>query len=172
MGRKRRKPKLPKSQEPAKPVGEERREELDYWPRLTNPHGYRYYFHPKHHGAGHPTVSRWRLDVSRQEEFSIFETAAHLDLADSKGNLYNVRKADDGTILELGVFHEQIARFWKPSAPTGAWHGHPHWPVGAGGPDNLAKQKNRPDRSVFDKLVVQGVLSKVQSHRLNNARHI
>jgi hypothetical protein len=169
MGRKRRKPK---SQKQAEPPGVGRQEERDLWPHLTNPHGYRYYFHPKHHGAGHPTVSRWRPDVSRQEEFRVFENAAHLDLADTDGNLYNVHKADDGTVLELGVFHEQIARFWKPSVPREAWHGHPLWPVRAGGPSNLAKQANRPDKSVFDKFVELGVLSKVQSHRLNNARLI
>lgn len=172
MGRKPRKPKRPKLQKPATPPTDRSREDLDYWPQLTNPLGYRYYFHPKHHGAGHPSVSRWRPDISREEEFRIFEIAAYLDLADTDGDLYNVRKAGDGTILELGVFHEQIARFWKPSVPTGAWHGHPLWPVRAGGPSNLAKQANRPDKLVFEKLVEQGVLSKIQSYRLNNGKLI
>ncbi len=149
----------------------ERREAPNYWPEPTNPKGYRYYFYPKHHGAGNATDSRWHPEISRQEEFTIFEIAVRLDLADEGGNLYNVRKAADGTILELGVFHEQVARFWKPSTETEAWHGHPLWPVEAG-PSNRARQENRPGRSVFRKLVEQGVLSKAQSHRLNNGKNI
>jgi len=144
----------------------------DYWPEVTTPRGYRYYFHPKHHGAGNATVSRWKPDVSRREEFTIFEIAVRLDLAGDDGNLYNLRKAADGAILELGVFHEQIARFWKPSVPTEAWHGHPLWPVEAGGPSNRAKQANRPGKAVFRKLVEEGVLSSAQSHRLNSIRNI
>lgn len=108
MGRKRKSRK--------KPSEREQRGNPDYWPETTNPKGYRYYFHPKHHTAGNPTVSRWKPDVSRSEEFQIFEIAVRLDLADEDGNLYNVRKGPHGAILELGVYHEQIARFWKPSA--------------------------------------------------------
>jgi hypothetical protein len=93
-------------------------------------------------------------------------------LADEDGNLYNVRKGPDGAILELGMFHEQIARFWKPSAATEAWHGHPLWPIDAAGPSNRAKQANRPGKSVFRKLVEQGVLSAAQGHRLNNGKNV
>jgi hypothetical protein len=164
MGRKRKSTK--------KPTVEEQRGNPLYWPEVTNPKGYRYYFHPKHHRGGNTTESRWKPDVSRQEEFTIFEVAVRLDLADEDGDLYNVRKAADGAILDLGVFHEQIARFWKPTVPTDAWHGHPLWPVGAGGPSNRAKQANRPSRSVFRKLVEQGVLSEAQRHRLNNGKNV
>ncbi len=164
MGRKRKSRK--------KPSEREQRGNPDYWPETTNPKGYRYYFHPKHHTAGNPTVSRWKPDVSRSEEFQIFEIAVRLDLADEDGNLYNVRKGPHGAILELGVYHEQIARFWKPSAPTEAWHGHPLWPIDATGPSNRARQENRPGKSVFHKLVQQGVLSAAQGHRLNNGKNV
>ncbi len=143
----------------------------DEWPEVTKPKGYRYYFHPKHHGTCRATVSCWRLDVLRPEEFTIFEIAVCLDLADEHGNLYNVRKSPDGMILKLGKFDEQIARFWKPSTPTEAWHGHPHWPVETG-PSNLAKEKNRPSTAVFRKLVEQRVLTEAQSRRLNNGKHV
>jgi hypothetical protein len=163
---KRKVPKLPKR------LFKRTQETLDYWPEVTKRRRFRYFFHPKHHGAGDPTDSRWKPDVTKSEEFNIFNIADDLDLADEDGNLYNVRKAADGTILELGVFHEQLARFWKPRAAADAWHGHPLWPVGADGPSNRGKQSCRPGRSVFHRLVEQGVLSERDSNRLNNGRII
>ncbi len=153
-------------------TGQQQRGDTDYWPHLTDPKGYRYYFHPKHHGAGNVSVSRWKTDITRREEFRIFEVAVRLDLSDEDGNLYNVRKAADGAILELGVFHEQIARVWKPKSQTEAWHGHPLWPLEAGGPPNRAKQVYRPAKSVFRNLVEKGVLSEAQIHRLNNGKNV
>jgi len=149
----------------------ERRGNQDYWPHRTNPKGYRYYFHPKHHGGGSSTDSRWKPDITRREEFTIFEISVRLDLSDDRGNLYNVRKGADKTVLELGMFHEQLARFWKPSGDH-AWHGHPLWPVSAGWATNRGKEAHRPDRSVFRKLVEQGVLTEQQSYRLNSGRNI
>lgn len=166
MGRKRKVPKLPKR------LYKRSQETLEYWPEVTKRRKYKYFFHPKHHGAGGPTDSRWSPDVSRAEEFSIFDGADEKDLADEDANLYNVRKAADGSILELGVFHEQIARFWKPRATADAWHGHPLWPIEAGGPSNRARQSCRPGTLVFRRLVEQGVLSERDSYRLNNGKNI
>jgi hypothetical protein len=162
-----------KKQQKQKPkrLFKQRRDKSDYWPHPTKPHGYRYYFHPKHHGAGSVTDSRWKADVSKSEEFAIFEVAAQLDLCDAQGNLYNVRKGPDQRILELGVCHEQIARFWKAPQPD-PWHGHPLWPVVIEIQTNRASQVYRPDSSVFSKLVKQGVLTEQQSRRLNNGKNI
>jgi hypothetical protein len=91
MGRKQRKAKRPRLQKPAEPPTRRKRDDLNYWPHLTNPYGYRYYFHPKHHGAGKPTDSCWKHDVTKSEEFRIFEIGAQLDLCDECGNLYNVQ---------------------------------------------------------------------------------
>ena len=147
------------------------REDQDHWPHLTNPHNYRYYFHPKHHGAGSSTDSRWKPDISKAEEFSIFELAAPLDLCDNEGNLYNVRKASDDEFLELGIFHEQIARFWKPSGSE-AWHGHPLWPVETDSFTNRSTQKCRPEKAVFDRFIERGVLNRWQCDRLRSGKHI
>jgi hypothetical protein len=162
MGKKRKKPKR---------LFKQARGNQDYWPQLTNPRSYRYFFHPKHHGGGSPTDARWKPDITQNEEFTIFEIAVRLDLSDESCNLYNVRKAANQTILELGIFHEQIARFWKPSAGE-AWHGHPLWPVVTDSPHNRSRQKHRPDGSVFRKLVEQGVLSERDSHRLNSGKNV
>ena len=80
-------------------------------------------------------------------------------------------KRVDDTILELGVFHEQIARFWKPRGED-AWHGHPLWPVVTDMANNRMRQEYRPDRSVFRKLVDQRVLSPTESDRLNSGKII
>lgn len=147
------------------------RKKENYWTEPTNPGGYTYYFHPKHRGNGSPHDSRWKLEVTLREEFGIFESAVGLDLSDESGHLYNVRKDVGGSILELGVFHEQIARFWKPRGDH-AWHGHPLWPVWAGRPSNRANQIYRPSRVVFRKFVEQGVLSESQGHRLNSGKNV
>ncbi len=143
----------------------------ELWPHPTVPHGYRYYFHRKHHGGGSPTDACWHPSITRQEEFTIFEISAQLDLSDARGNLYNVSRAADGGIRELGIFHEQIARFWKPVASE-PWHGHPLWPVVTDLPTNRGSQAYRPDTSVFSKLVEQRVLSERDSHRLRSGKNI
>lgn len=89
----------------------------DFWPVRTNPKGYTYYFHPKHHGGGGRTDSQWSSDITRSEEFGIFEVAVRLGLSDESGNLYNVRKDAGGSILELGTFHEQIAVLESAAIP-------------------------------------------------------
>lgn len=167
MGKKRK----GRKQEKPKRLLRQRRGNQEYWPQLTNPRSYRYFFHPKHHGGGRPTDSCWKADITKGEEFLIFEISVRLDLCDERGNLYNVRKAADDTILELGVFHEQIARFWKPRGEN-AWHGHPLWPVVTDLPNNRIGQDYRPDRSVFRKLVEQGVLSERDGDRLNSGKII
>jgi hypothetical protein len=149
----------------------ERGNSRDVWPHSTARNKYRYYYHPKHHGGGGPTDSRWCPDVSQQEEFTIFELADTLDLSDERNNLFNVRKSDDGKIHELGVFHEQIARFWGPSG-NDLWHGHPLWPVVTESAINRSGQEYRPSRVVFQKFVARGVLSERDSCRLNSGRNI
>lgn len=162
---------MSKKQQKPKRLFKRMRENHDYWPHLASPHRYRYYFHPKHHGSGSTTDSRWKPDVLQGEEFRIFEIAAQLDLSDESGNLYNVLKRADNTFRELGIFHEQIARFWKPIAPE-AWHGHPLWPVESGIATNRSSERYRPDKSVFRKLVDQKVLSVRDSYRLRGGKNI
>jgi hypothetical protein len=160
-----------KKQKQPKRLFRQRRGNVEYWPHLTNPRQYRYYFHPKHHGAGNLTDSCWKGDIAHAEEFDIFEKAVALDISDQRGNLYNVRKAADGTILEVGKFHEQLARFWHPRGP-GAWHGHPLWPVETNISTNRAGRDYCPNKIVFTRLVARGVLTAHQSHRLNNGKDI
>jgi len=174
MGKKRKKRKRLFKQERGNQEEQENQQERgdqNHWPHVTTPRGYRYFFHPKHHGGGSTTDACWKPEITKSEEFTIFEIAVHLDLSDQNGNLYNVRKAPNETILELGTCHEQIARFWKPSAGE-AWHGHPLWPVVTDRPNSRTKQEYRPDRSVFRKLVEQRVLSERDSHRLNSGKNV
>jgi hypothetical protein len=87
-----------------------------------SPSGYRYYFHPKHHGRGPADDARWLPlpEMSREEEFAVFVMADVHELSDNKGNLYGLRirgSIPGHQILFLGTRREQVARFWK--APQG-----------------------------------------------------
>ena len=163
MGRKRNSTK--------EPTVEQQRGNREFWPEVTNPKGYRYYFHPKHHRASNATGSRWKPDVSRQEEFTIFEVAVHLDLADEDGDLYNVRKSEDGAILELGVFQEQIAQPLEAER-SNRCVARPSALAGRGGRPEKSRQASK---SSWQGGVPQASRTRraqcMQSHRSNNGKH-
>ena len=95
-------------------------------------------------------------------------------LSDDKGNLYGlrIRESTQGReVLELGVWHEMIARFWF-EAPQAHWHGHPLWRVSDVGPENRRRQKYCPPNIVFDRMVEANIVTAVQATRLKTGRHI
>ena len=71
---------------------------------------YRYFFSDKHHGRGGPEAGRWAMDLSEDEEFSIFDQADTLDLLDSQGNLYGLRGMPQ-ELLALGTLDQIVAKF-------------------------------------------------------------
>lgn len=110
--------------------------------RPTARSGLTYCFTPKHRGAGSTGDARWRPDLSREEEFGVFE------IADDNGNLYGLYLVKEGgrwQILGLGIRGELIARFWH-EAPAVPWHDHLLWPIeasrsGAGGSRSKIDEK-------------------------------
>ena len=87
---------------------------------------YRYQFAAKHHGGGKADDARWVDDVSRDEEFSVFDEADFRDILDDDGRLYGVLRGADGKLRYLGTWKQKIAEF--PRANEGiAWHGYPIW---------------------------------------------
>jgi hypothetical protein len=143
------------------------REDPDLHPHPT-PSGYRYYFYPKHHGAGRPTDARWLPEMSREEEFAVFVMADRYELSDDKGDLYGLRirgTVPTHEILILGTRYEQVARFWNPSQSS-HWHGYPLWPIIQRGSLNRKDQKNRPPKEVLQKMVDSGLLNEKQLYRL------
>jgi hypothetical protein len=148
------------------------REDPDLHPDAT-PSGYRYYFHPKHHGAGSPTDARWLPEMSRAAEFAVFVMADIHELNDEKGDLYGLRiwgTIPAHEILLLGTRYEQVAHFWNP--PQGSpWHGYPLWPIIQKGSLNRKDQKNRPPREVLETMAQAGLLDQIQCHRLMKGKN-
>ncbi len=143
------------------------REDRDVHPELS-PSGYRYYFYPKHHGAGPLEAARWLPEMSPDEEFSVFVLADTHHLSDDRGNLYGLRirgPVPDHEILFLGTRYEQVARFWEAAANS-PWHGYPLWPIIQRGSLNRKSQQYRPPRDALQKMVDSRLLTDKQRYRL------
>jgi len=127
--------------------------------KTTRRHEYRYKFLRKHRGGhGH---AQWLLSVSQEEEFDIFDAADWLDLSDEDGNLYGAVKEGTDSLRKLGLYEEQIAKFWNRSNRQLEWHGFPVWTI-----NHKGKQKqrgrsgtnDRPPKEVFDKMMNVGLI--------------
>lgn len=150
-------------------------EAKDIHPQTTHRSGHTYCFTPKHHGAGSKTDSQWlpEPDLTRDEEFAVFDLADLHDLSDPDGNLYGLRIGrgeTEGEILALGTRGECIARFWAEQRPR-HWHGHPLWPIDVRGAPNRRAQRYRPPPSVFEKMVEAGLISRPQARRLKAGKY-
>jgi hypothetical protein len=130
----------------------------------TGRSSYRYQFTPKHHGAD-AGAAQWQPNLSLEEEFAVFDTADGSELSDEDGNLYGVQRETDEALRFLGTWNQQVAEF--PLAREGeAWHGYPLYPLQELGPENRRGQKLRPQKTVFDKMVVAGLINRSQRRRL------
>jgi hypothetical protein len=148
--------------------------EDDLHPERTSRRHLVYCFYPKHHGAGSSTDACWLPELTRPEEFAVFEMADYNDLSDEAGNLYGLRIVviDEKRLFEeLGTRHELIARFWAAEEQE-HWHGHPLWPVREKRSLNRKRQRYSPPREVLDRMVESGVLTLNQSRRLKTGDHV
>jgi hypothetical protein len=139
-------------------------------PEPTRKSGYRYTFTGKHHGGGSPGDARWNPDLSKDQEFSVFDDADFFAIADKDGWMYGVLGAGNGELLDLGTWQQQIAEFPQSNAGI-PWHGYPIWAVNNGAPDNRRGEKMRPRKEVFDKLEQAGLITKQQRKRLYKGSH-
>ncbi len=138
-------------------------------PHQTRRNGYEFFFYDKHHRHDDSDDAQWLPELNHDEEFAIFDLADWHDLADSKGNLYGIRRTPDGDILMLGTRNEQVAEFpW--AHPGHAWHGYPLWPLKRAGPEN--RRKLPAPRDAIDKMVQEGLLTRVQGRRLKKGAHV
>jgi hypothetical protein len=138
----------------------------------TQRSGHRYLFYDKHHGRGVPDAAQWLPNLSRDEEFSIFDSADLNDVSDDRDWLYGVRVRDaDGEIPDLGTWGQQIAEF-PFSRPPSPWHGYPLWPLADIGPNNRKGEKHRPSKVVFLKLESNGILTLRERKRLYKGDHL
>lgn len=131
--------------------------------------GKRYLFSAKHHGHD-PNASRWLPALSRDEEFSVFDTADFHIVRDERGWLYGVRIGSSGDVLELGTWGQQVAEFplARPSEP---WHGYPLWPLKEVGSSNRRGEKHRPPKGVFVRMEAEGLIRTRDRKRLQKGDH-
>lgn len=133
-----------------------------------------YVFTPKHHG-GDAQASCWLERLSFDDEFAIFDRAdgrtVSLDqddeqVADSEGNLYGYEATPDGSLRELGTWHQQMAEF--PVQRDGSpWHGYPIWPIdSSAAPTRFGGHRCRPHKSVFARMEELGHITPGQRNRL------
>jgi hypothetical protein len=136
----------------------------------TRKRHYTYQFTAKHHGGGKADDAQWANDVSRDEEFSVFDEADVCDIYDEDGRFFGVLRDKVGKLRDLGTWQQQMAEF--PSSNEGVpWHGYPIWSVNELAPENRASQKVRPAKEVFARMEKVGLITKRERKRLYKGHH-
>ena len=133
--------------------------------RTTSRSGYRYQFYTKHHARQKSPEAQWFPELTREQEFEVFDRADQLELTDERGNLYGMRpRKADGRFPHLGTRGEQVAKF--PFARDNApWHGYPLWP------NETPRAPSVPDVALA-KLVGLGLLSASEQRRLRKGKSV
>ena len=128
-------------------------------PQPTRRNSFEYFFYTKHHGQDHSAI-QGLSNMTRDEEFGVFELADFHDLSDDKGNLFGLRLDAQGAILELGTDGQQVAEFPVPQSLT-PWHGYPLLPLKSRGRPRLASPKQ-----ALRKMLAAQILNDRQYRRL------
>jgi hypothetical protein len=142
----------------------------DIHPESTRRSGYRYVFTPKHHGGGSSTDACWSSEVTRLEEFSVFDEADFRNISDDQGRLYGVLRDAESELRYLGTWDQQVAEF--PRTREGIpWHGYPIWAVNDEAPPHRSGQDMRPAKEAFQKMEQEGWITTRQRKRLWKGVH-
>lgn len=130
-----------------------------------------YEFTQKHHGCN-KWAAQWRLDLSLDEEFAVFDAADSAKTCDDDGKLYGILpRTADGKVPALGTRGEQFARF--ECHVQQVWHGYPFFPVRfAVGPKPRFGGNEPPPREVLFRLEAAGVISATDRRRIRRGKHI
>jgi hypothetical protein len=131
----------------------------------------RYQFTPKHHGC-QPGAACWHPDLTREQEFAVFDIADDHLCCDDGGNLYGVGRSDqDESLWILGTWNQQIALF--PLASDGTpWHGYPLYPLNEHAPENRQGDRLRPPKEVFSKMNAAGLITRRERKRLMRGEEV
>lgn len=136
-------------------------------PTPTRNHAYRYLFHPKHHDPGRVADGQWLPEMTRDEEFAVFDLADDHDLLDEDGSLYGLRLSPAGEILALGTLEQQVAKFpW--ARPGERWHGYPLGPLVR--PRGPSPSERVIPSEVLKQMAKRGLLDDDQLRRLRNGK--
>jgi hypothetical protein len=139
-------------------------------PERTQKSKHSYLFTDKHHGKGGHEDAQWADDVTREEEFSVFDEADLNDICDADGRLYGVLQDADGELRCLGTWKQEVAEF--PQASAGSpWHGYPIWAVNQSAPANRRHPRMRPAKEVFDKMELAEMINAQHRKRLYRGNH-
>jgi hypothetical protein len=136
----------------------------------TSRSGYRYGFPSYHYGhGGNRKKGTWAADVTRDEEFQIFDAADRMALADQEGKLYGMRVRRNGVVLPLGTLGEQLARF-EDSGPSQVWHGYPFYPLSE--PSPSGPPRRAMPEEVLSRMEELGLIDAYERRRLKKRRQI
>jgi hypothetical protein len=140
-------------------------------PTPTRKNGYRYFFHPKHHGDGKVDDARWLPGLKRDDEFLVFDDADFHGIVAENGYLYGLLRGADNKLRDLGIWEEQIAEF--PYADAGIpWHGYPIWAATGEAPESSVRRRQRPPKDVFRQMMHLGIISDRERRRLMGGKHV
>lgn len=131
-----------------------------------------YLFTAKHHGLD-PAAARWLpgADLTREDEFRVFDLADRHEIANDGGDLYGLLRTPAGEARTLGTWGQQLAEF--PSARPGErWHGYPLYPLNEQAPANRAGAKCRPAKPVLARMETEGLIDARERKRLAKGDHI
>jgi len=139
-------------------------------PNPTRRSKYRYLFTKKHHGGGTSQDAQWHPELTRDEEFLVFDQADFHEICEDNGCLYGVLCSPEKKLRDLGTWLQQVAEFPEATA-SGPWHGYPVWAVNGDAPSNRANEKMRPSKMIFQKLEAVGLVTAQQRKRLFKGQH-
>jgi len=139
-------------------------------PNPTQRSGFLYSFTPKHHGAD-KGASCWLPRLPLEREFAIFDEADLHEIADDAGNYYGFSRSEDGGLLQIGLWFEQLAEF-PFQDPEARWHGYPSYPLKGIGPENRRGDKCKPAKEVFEKMYRGMLISAQERKRLSKGDHV
>lgn len=135
-------------------------------PVRTEPDGYCYFFHDKHHTPANTGDAQWRPDLSEADEFQIFSDAAR-HRVEVGGDLFGVRVLETGEVDVIGTRSERVAKFEKPNSGV-PWHGFPYYPI-------VRNERDRPrkypvPRKAILKMREAGLITRTQCQRLEKGK--
>ncbi len=124
----------------------------------------------KHHGGGSSSDACWAEDITKAEEFQVFDDGVAFCIQDESGNVYGVLRHGD-SLRELGTWQQQVAEFPVTLPPT-PWHGYPVYPCNSSAPENRRGERMRPSKAVFLRMEVVSLITTRQRKRLMKGDHV
>ena len=133
----------------------------DIYQRFTQLNELSYCFTPKHHGGRDSRNATWLPELSRAEEFMVFDMADNHQLADASGNLYGFGLKNREAFVKFmnSAYGMSISPDFGMRIRSRIGTGIRCGRVGENGPENRTTQKYCPPKSVFERIIQAGIVS-------------